>query len=189
MAVVLVEELQAMLHAGDAFGTRKVLQRDALAIALQYRRQQGQRIVFTNGCFDLLHVGHIHDLQQARAMGDCLVIGLNDDASVRQLKGDRRPLLPQDERARLLAALACVDYVTIFSTPIPLQLIEFLRPDILVKGGDYTLDTVVGRQEVEAYGGQVQLIPYVDGASTTGIIDSVIKRYGARVGHASAPPS
>jgi D-beta-D-heptose 7-phosphate kinase/D-beta-D-heptose 1-phosphate adenosyltransferase len=177
-ATVLPEELRAALRLGDTLGERKVLQRSELAGALQYRRQRGERIVFTNGCFDLLHVGHIQYLQQARAMGDCLVVGLNDDASVRLLKGDKRPLLPQDERARLLAALACVDYVTIFSEATPLALIEFLRPHILVKGGDYTLDTVVGRKEVEAYGGEVRLVPYIPGVSTTGIIDSVIARYG-----------
>ena len=162
---------------------RKGLQRGELAIALQHRRQQGERIVFTNGCFDLLHVGHIQYLQQARAMGDCLVVGLNDDASVRLLKGEKRPLLPQDERARLLAALACVDYVTIFSEATPMALIEFLRPHILVKGGDYTLDTVVGRKEVEAYGGEVRIVPYVSGVSTTGIIDNVIARYGVGADH------
>ena len=180
---VLPEELRTTLRAGDAFGQRKVLQCGELAVALQHRRQQGERIVFTNGCFDLLHVGHIQYLQQARAMGDCLVIALNDDASVRLLKGDKRPLLPQDERARLLAALACVDYVTIFNEATPLALIECLRPNILVKGGDYTLDTVVGRKEVEAYGGEVRIVPYVSGVSTTGIIDSVMTRYGAGVDH------
>jgi D-beta-D-heptose 7-phosphate kinase/D-beta-D-heptose 1-phosphate adenosyltransferase len=182
-ATVLSEELRAALRVGDTFGERKVLQRGELAVALQYRRQQGERIVFTNGCFDLLHVGHIQYLQQARAMGDCLVIALNDDASVRLLKGDKRPLLPHDERARLLAALACVDYVTIFNEATPLALIEFLRPNILVKGGDYTLDTVVGRTEVEAYGGEVRLVPYIPGVSTTGIIDSVIARYGTGADH------
>src|SRR5215467_642887 len=181
-ATVLLEELRTALRAGDTFGERKVLQRGELAVALQHRRQQGERIVFTNGCFDLLHVGHIQYLQQARAMGECLVVALNDDASVRLLKGDKRPLLPQDERARLLAALACVDYVTLFGEATPLTLIELLRPDILVKGGDYTLDTVVGRKEVEAYGGEVRLVPYVPGVSTTGIIDSVMARYSGDAG-------
>ena len=180
---VLPEELRMALRAGDAFGERKVLQHDELAVALQYRRQQGERIVFTNGCFDLLHVGHIQYLQQARAMGECLVVALNDDVSVRLLKGDKRPVLPQDDRAHLLAALAAVDYVTIFSEPTPLALIELLRPSILVKGGDYTLDTVVGRQEVEAYGGEVRLVPYVPGVSTTRIIDSVMTRYSADGDH------
>ena len=180
---VLPEELRMALRAGDAFGARKVLQHDELAVALQYRRQRGERIVFTNGCFDLLHVGHIQYLQQARAMGECLVVALNDDASVRLLKGDKRPLLPQDDRAHLLAALAAVDYVTIFSEPTPLALIELLRPSILVKGGDYTLDTVVGRKEVEAYGGEVRLVPYVPGVSTTHIIDSVMTRYSADGDH------
>ena len=182
-AMVLPQELWAALRVGETFGEHKILQRGELAVALQYRRQQGERIVFTNGCFDLLHVGHVQYLQQARAMGDCLVVALNDDASVRLLKGNKRPLLPQDERARLLAALACVDYVTIFSEATPLALIEFLRPNVLVKGGDYTLDTVVGRQEVEAYGGEVRLVPSIPGGSTTGIIDSVIARYGTGADH------
>jgi D-beta-D-heptose 7-phosphate kinase / D-beta-D-heptose 1-phosphate adenosyltransferase len=180
---VLPEELRTALRAEEAFGACKVLQQDELAVALQYRRQRGDRIVFTNGCFDLLHVGHIHYLQQARAMGECLVVAINDDASVRLLKGDKRPLLPQDDRAHLVAALAAVDYVTLFSEPTPLTLIELLRPSILVKGGDYTLDTVVGRKEVEAYGGEVRLVPYVPGVSTTRIIDSVITRYSADGDH------
>src|SRR5215831_17274832 len=109
----------------------------------------------------MFHVGHIQYLQQARAMGECLVVAFNDDASVRLLKGEKRPLLPQDERARLLTALACVDYVTLFSEATPLTLIEFLRPHILVKDKDYTLDTIVGRKEVEAFGGEVHIVSYV----------------------------
>jgi D-beta-D-heptose 7-phosphate kinase / D-beta-D-heptose 1-phosphate adenosyltransferase len=132
----------------------------------------------TSGCFDLLHVGHIRYLQQARTLGEHLIVGLNDDASVRQLKGEGRPLLPQDERAGLLAALACVDYVTIFSEATPLALIKLLRPDVLVKGGDYTLETVVGQDVVTAYGGRVAIVPYVDGVSTTKIIESILHRYG-----------
>jgi D-beta-D-heptose 7-phosphate kinase/D-beta-D-heptose 1-phosphate adenosyltransferase len=144
---------------------------------LQQRQQRGETIVFTNGCFDLLHVGHIQYLQQARALGDCLVVALNDDTSVRLLKGERRPLLPQQERARILAALGCVDYVTIFSEATPLALITHLRPDVLVKGGDYTPETVVGRDVVEAYGGRVCIMPYMAGISTTEIIGSIVERY------------
>jgi D-beta-D-heptose 7-phosphate kinase/D-beta-D-heptose 1-phosphate adenosyltransferase len=151
---------------------------EALARVVHQHRHEGKRIVFTNGCFDLLHVGHMRYLQQARSLGDCLVVALNDDASVRRLKGMQRPLIPQDERASVLAALACVDYVTIFSADTPLELIQQVRPDILVKGGDYTPATVVGREEVERYGGMVAIVPYVDGVSTTHIIDSVLKRYG-----------
>jgi D-beta-D-heptose 7-phosphate kinase/D-beta-D-heptose 1-phosphate adenosyltransferase len=148
-------------------------------MVLQQRQQRGETVVFTNGCFDLLHVGHIQYLQQARALGGCLVVGLNDDVSVRLLKGQRRPLLPQQERARFLAALGCVDYVTIFSAATPLSLIRLLHPDVLVKGGDYTPDTVVGRAVVEAYGGRVCIMPYVDGVSTTDIIGSIVERYGS----------
>ena len=146
-------------------------------MALQQRQQRGETVVFTNGCFDLLHVGHIQYLQQARALGDCLVVALNDDASVRLLKGERRPLLPQQERARILAALGCVDYVTIFGEATPLALITRLRPNVLVKGGDYTPATVVGREVVEAYGGRVCIMPYVAGVSTTEIIGSIVERY------------
>jgi D-beta-D-heptose 7-phosphate kinase / D-beta-D-heptose 1-phosphate adenosyltransferase len=142
-----------------------------LAMFLQRHRQRRERLVFTNGCFDLLHVGHIQYLQYARSLGDRLIVGLNDDASVRQLKGAERPLIPQDERARILAALACVDYVTIFSEPTPLALIQRVRPDVLVKGGDYTPEAVVGKDVVEAYGGTVQIAPYVPGVSTTAIMD------------------
>jgi D-beta-D-heptose 7-phosphate kinase/D-beta-D-heptose 1-phosphate adenosyltransferase len=170
-AVVTLEELQAAVQEDRIPYERKIVPGNTLAMLLQRHRQQGERIVFTNGCFDLLHVGHIHYLQYARSLGDRLVVGLNDDASVRQLKGVGRPLNPQDERARILAALACVDYVTIFSTPTPLELIQCLRPDVLVKGGDYTPETVVGKDAVEAYGGTVHIAPYVPGVSTTTIVD------------------
>lgn len=176
-AVVYPEDLRAALREEGTSWGRKILRTDELAVALQHRRQRGERIVFTNGCFDLLHVGHIQYLQQARSLGDCLVVALNDDVSVRLLKGDRRPLIPHDERARILAALACVDYVTIFREETPLTLIKHLRPDILAKGGDYTPETVVGRDEVGAYGGSVAILPYMDGVSTTEIIHGVLERY------------
>jgi len=176
-AVVSPQELRTALRSEEGFHAGKVLQRDALAAALLYHRQQGERIVFTNGCFDLLHVGHIHYLQQAAVLGDRLVIGVNDDASVRLLKGEGRPMIAQEDRSRVLAALACVDYVTIFSESTPLALIDLIRPDVLVKGGDYTLETVVGRKEVEAYGGSVHLVPYINGSSTTGIIESIVQHY------------
>jgi D-beta-D-heptose 7-phosphate kinase/D-beta-D-heptose 1-phosphate adenosyltransferase len=176
-AVVTPAELRLACALESAPELRKVLTRDELVRAVRQRRQSGERVVFTNGCFDLLHVGHMRYLQQARALGDCLVLGLNDDASVRRLKGDKRPLIPHTERASVLAALACVDYVTIFSEDTPLELIASVRPDVLVKGGDYTPDTVVGRDAVEAYGGEVVLVPFVEGISTTNIIDSVLQRY------------
>jgi rfaE bifunctional protein nucleotidyltransferase chain/domain len=138
---------------------------------IQALQQQGRRVVFTNGCFDLLHVGHVRYLQAARDLGDFLVVGLNDDASVRRLqKGPGRPINSQAERAEVLAALACVDAVVLFSQDTPLELILTLRPDVLVKGGDYTLDTIVGCPEVLSWGGQVKVIPYVPGYSTTRLI-------------------
>jgi D-beta-D-heptose 7-phosphate kinase / D-beta-D-heptose 1-phosphate adenosyltransferase len=176
-AVVLPEELRAALQAELFQGTQKILPPERLAMVLQAHRQRHERIVFTNGCFDLLHVGHIHYLQHARALGERLIVGLNDDASVRRLKGEGRPVIPQDERARILAALTCVDYVTIFSESTPLALIQLLRPDILVKGGDYTPETVVGRDEVEAYGGMVHIAPYVPGVSTTALVDTIVQRH------------
>jgi D-beta-D-heptose 7-phosphate kinase/D-beta-D-heptose 1-phosphate adenosyltransferase len=131
-------------------------------------------VVFTNGCFDLLHVGHVRYLQAARSLGDFLVLGLNDDASVRRLgKGSGRPLTPQEDRAEILAALACVDAVVIFGQDTPLELILTLRPDVLVKGGDYTPQGIVGRTEVLAWGGEVHVIPFVPGKSTSSLIDKI----------------
>jgi rfaE bifunctional protein nucleotidyltransferase chain/domain len=140
-------------------------------------RRQEKRIVFTNGCFDLLHPGHIYTLTQAKALGDVLVVGINSDASVKRLKGEKRPILNELERATVLAALEAVDYVITFEEDTPLQLIRALQPDILVKGGDWSAETVVGKEEVEARGGQVVLIPYQTGASTTGIIERVLAAY------------
>ena len=137
-------------------------------------RRQGKRLVFTNGCFDLLHPGHIHTLTQAKALGDVLVVGINSDASVRRLKGAQRPILQERERAVLLSALAAVDYVTLFDQDTPLELIRLLRPHILVKGGDWSPDAVVGKEIVEAEGGTVVVIPYQPGFSTTGIIERIL---------------
>ena len=176
-AVVYPEELEAHLEGHDTPWQSKVRTRDELSMALQQHRRRNERIVFTNGCFDLLHGGHVHYLQRSRALGDCLVVGLNDDASVRRLKGDQRPLRPQDERARMLAALSCVDYVVLFGEATPLALIKALEPDVLAKGGDYTLETVVGREEVEAAGGSVHLIPYLEGLSTTEFLDGLLQRH------------
>ena len=140
-------------------------------------RQQGKRLVFTNGCFDLLHPGHIHTLVQARAQGDALIVGVNSDASVKRLKGARRPILSQEERVAILSALAAVDYVTVFNDDTPRELILLLRPDVLVKGGDWSVEAVVGKAEVEAWGGKVVLIPYQVGSSTTDIVERVLAAY------------
>jgi D-beta-D-heptose 7-phosphate kinase/D-beta-D-heptose 1-phosphate adenosyltransferase len=143
--------------------------REALIAEVRRRQRAGRKVVFTNGCFDLLHVGHARLLRQAAALGDFLVVGLNSDASVRRLKGETRPLNPIDARTELLAALECVDAVTVFDEDTPLSLIEALQPDVLVKGGDYRPDEVVGREVVEARGGRLVLIPLVEGHSTTGL--------------------
>ncbi len=136
-------------------------------------RAEGRRLVFTNGCFDILHVGHVRYLQQARALGDALVVAINSDRSVRGLKGEGRPVMNEAERAEMLAALACVDFVTVFDEDSPRRLIAELLPDVLVKGGDYALAEIHGREEVEAAGGRVVALPYVEGASTTGIIEKM----------------
>jgi D-beta-D-heptose 7-phosphate kinase/D-beta-D-heptose 1-phosphate adenosyltransferase len=143
---------------------------DQLNVELERRRRQGERIVFTNGCFDVLHAGHVRYLQQARALGQILVVGLNGDASVRRLKGPTRPLNEVEARAEVLAALDCVDYVTVFEEDTPLKLIQATRPHVLVKGADYRPEQVVGRDYVESQGGQVVLIPLVAGQSTTRLV-------------------
>lgn len=142
---------------------------------LQFGRQNrsGRCVAFTNGCFDLLHPGHIASLEQARSWGDALVVGINGDASVRQLKGPGRPIFPQDERAEILAALECVDAVVIFHDLTPREVIARLLPDILVKGGDWPGDQIVGREEVEAAGGRVISIPVVPGYSTSAILQRI----------------
>ena len=158
---------------------QKILDWHAARRQVQHLQAQGRRVVFTNGCFDLLHVGHVRYLQAARALGDFLIVGLNDDASVRRLqKGPGRPLVPQAERAEVLAALACVDAVVIFSQDTPLELIVFLRPQVLVKGGDYTLATIVGRPEVLSWGGEVHVIPFVPGYSTSSLIKRILTTMG-----------
>lgn len=136
-------------------------------------KRNGRRIVFTNGCFDLLHPGHIGSLEQARALGDALIVGLNSDAGVRQLKGAGRPVLPERERAEILCALECVDAVVIFDEPTPREIISRLLPDVLVKGGDWPGDQIVGREEVEAAGGRVVSIPVVPGYSTTTMLRKI----------------
>ncbi|MCZ6690111.1 MAG: D-glycero-beta-D-manno-heptose 1-phosphate adenylyltransferase [Planctomycetota bacterium] len=164
------EEILASIGgAGDA----KVLPRAELEPALARRRSRGERVVFTNGCFDVLHIGHIRQMQHARALGDCLVVGLNTDRSVQAGKGGGRPVMPEAERAELVASLESVDYVTLFDEETPERLIEEVRPDVLVKGADYEGEVVVGREFVESYGGEVVLSPMVDGVSTTAIIERI----------------
>lgn len=131
------------------------------------------KVVFTNGCFDILHVGHVRYLKQARELGDVLVIGLNTDAGVRRLKGSERPLQPEGARAEILAALGCVDFVVLFGEETPEQLIRQVRPDVLVKGGDYSIGTIVGAAFVQSYGGQVKVLPFSEGFSTSSIIEKI----------------
>jgi D-beta-D-heptose 7-phosphate kinase/D-beta-D-heptose 1-phosphate adenosyltransferase len=147
-----------------------VLTQDELILHVAERKRNRARVVFTNGCFDLLHPGHIRCLEQARALGDILVVAVNSDAGTRRLKGPERPILPQDERGEILAALACVDFVTFFDEDTPRDLITRVLPDVLVKGGDWGLDEIVGREEVEAAGGRVVSIRMEPGYSTTAII-------------------
>jgi D-beta-D-heptose 7-phosphate kinase/D-beta-D-heptose 1-phosphate adenosyltransferase len=148
----------------------KVLSVEGLRARVSAWRSAGQRIVFTNGCFDLLHIGHITLLEDARREADRLVVGINSDASVSALKGPSRPIVSQRERGRILAALTAVDAVTVFDDPTPLALIEALKPDVIVKGGDYSEDTVVGAKEVRSWGGRVKIVPIVQGFSTTNLI-------------------
>lgn len=136
-------------------------------------RERGEHVVFTNGCFDILHPGHIEMLEASRSCGDALVVALNTDASVRRLKGEGRPIVPESERAEVLAALWCVDCVVLFDEDTPLQAILALRPDVLVKGADWAEDAIVGAPEVRSWGGRVERIPLVAGASTTSIVERV----------------
>jgi D-beta-D-heptose 7-phosphate kinase/D-beta-D-heptose 1-phosphate adenosyltransferase len=151
----------------------KIIDKQALLEARGKMKQAGKQLVFTNGCFDLIHAGHVRYLAQARALGDVLVVALNSDRSVRALKGEGRPILNEQERAEVIAALEAVDYVIVFDEETPRELIAALLPDVLVKGGDWPLDQIVGRDEVEAAGGKVLSLPYVEGSSTTEIIERI----------------
>lgn len=158
--------------------SRKIRSLEELSRALAPERRGQAKVVFTNGCFDLLHVGHIRYLQQARKMGDLLVVGINTDASVRRLKGPSRPVQPERDRAEILAGLECVDYVVLFGQDTPLSVIEALEPDVLVKGADWTVDRIVGREVVERAGGRVATIPYVEGMSTSALIERICRGPG-----------
>lgn len=147
--------------------------RDNLSAFAAALRAHGQKIVFTNGCFDILHVGHVRYLGAARALGDCLVVGLNSDASVRRLKGPERPVNEEADRAEVLDALRAVDYVTIFDEPTAAELIEIIRPDVYVKGGDYTIATLPEAEIVRGYGGRVEFIDLVPERSTTRVIEKL----------------
>jgi len=141
-------------------------------------KQAGRRIVFTNGCFDILHVGHVRYLKSARALGDILIVGLNSDASVKRIKGDKRPIVPERERAEVLSSLRFVDYVVLFDEPDPYNTIAAIKPDILVKGGDWSPENIIGRDIVESYGGEVHTIPFIEGASSSRMIEDIVTKYG-----------
>src|SRR5437016_8568133 len=173
-----VTYVSGMLHAGGVRtrSMKKILSLNQLLLERARLATAGQKLVFTNGVFDILHVGHVRYLAQARLLGDRLLVAINSDTSVRELKGEGRPLMNQDERAEILAALRTVDYVTIFDDISPRSLIARLLPDVLVKGGDYALDEIHGREEVEAAGGRVVSLPFVEGVSSSGIIDRMKKK-------------
>ena len=152
----------------------QIVERVELAALGERLRAKGKRIVFTNGCFDLLHVGHLRYLQQARALGDVLVVGVNTDAGVRRLKGPARPLVPEEERAELLAALRCVDYVTLFDEETPVEAIRALKPDVHVKGGDYRVEDLPETAAVREGGGEVRIMGLVPGRSTTDIVRRIL---------------
>ena len=152
---------------------QKIRARDELQKIVEALKREGKKIVFTNGCFDILHIGHTRCLEEAKRLGDILVVGLNSDRSVRSIKEPSRPITPEAERAEILSALASVDYVVIFDEPNPLELIASLKPDILVKGGDWTPETTIGREVVEKAGGKVVIIPTVQGISTSEIIHRI----------------
>ena len=152
---------------------QKIRARDELQKIVEALKRKGKKIVFTNGCFDILHIGHTRCLEEAKRLGDTLVVGLNSDRAVRSIKGPPRPITPEAERAEVLSALACVDYVVIFDEPNPLELIASLKPNVLVKGGDWTPETTIGREVVEKAGGKVVIIPNVHGVSTSGIIHRI----------------
>ena len=155
----------------------KIKKRDDLQRIIQDLKAKGKRIVFTNGCFDLLHIGHVRYLESAKTLGDILIVGVNSDRSVRNLKGLQRPILPMEERVEVLSSLECVNYVTLFDEPTPLELISSFLPHVLVKGGDWTKEAIVGSEVVEGAGGKVVILPFVEGASTSQLIETILKRF------------
>lgn len=151
----------------------KILSTEELIKAVEKLKKENKKIVFTNGCFDLLHIGHVSLFQKARTLGDVLIVAINSDSSLAQLKGPKRPLVPQTDRAQLLSALTCVDYVVVFNEQTPYELLSKLKPDILVKGGDYKIEDIVGKEFVN----EVYRYPLVEGKSTTNLIKLIVERY------------
>jgi D-beta-D-heptose 7-phosphate kinase/D-beta-D-heptose 1-phosphate adenosyltransferase len=168
--------------------TNKHLKRlDQIAAQVEGHRRKGERIVFTNGCFDIIHSGHIQYLNRAKSLGDILVVGVNSDGSVKRLKGQSRPINSLDDRIQVLAALSCIDYVASFDEDTPWKLINALRPDVFVKGGDYSLHTLPEAPLVEALGGKVQILPYIEDHSTTSIIERIRSQHIIRVERSPSP--
>lgn len=159
-------------------GTQKIKSLEEIIQIRARYRELGKKLVFTNGCFDILHVGHVRYLNHARSLGDVLVVGVNSDRSVREIKGQSRPIIPEMERAEVLSALASVDLVFIFDDPTPKRVIDAVVPDVLIKGADWDISEIVGRDTVENAGGVVRNVPLVEGASTTQIIRIVLDRFG-----------
>lgn len=155
----------------------KTIPREEMKKTAEHLRQQGKTIAFTNGCFDIIHAGHVRYLRQAKSYGDVLVVGLNTDSSVKMYKGDKRPVVPEDERAEVLAALEMVDYVVKFHERTPEELIRELKPNVQVKGGDYTLEQIPEAEAVHSYGGKVVIAPLVEGMGTTNIIERILELY------------
>jgi len=176
-AVVTLPEIDEYLHEEMLRTSKAVLNLEELTKTVSLAKSVGKTVVFTNGCFDLIHGGHIEFLQKARAKGDLLVVGLNSDKSVKAIKGNGRPIKGEKERANIISALKSVDYITVFDETTPEKIISEIRPDILVKGDDYDVDEVVGREIVEGYGAKVELIPVVKGLSTTNIVTKILKNY------------
>jgi len=154
----------------------KIEDRKDLKKVVERLKKEGKRVVFTNGCFDLIHVGHTRYLEEAKKLGDILIVAVNSDQSVMTIKGKKRPIIPEEERAEVLSALQCVDFVVIFHEPDPLNIISLLKPDVLVKGGDWSEDAIIGREVVESIGGKVVRIPEIKGASSSSIIDKIVNR-------------
>jgi len=156
----------------------KILSSKKLALLLSRLQSKGKKVVFTNGCFDILHAGHVEYLSRAKRLGDILVVGLNSDSSVRKIKGKGRPINNERDRAKVLSALSFINYISVFSEPTPERLIKELKPDILVKGGDWRLEDIVGSNFVRSYGGKVKTVPFLKGYSTTAIIEEMKHKRG-----------
>lgn len=165
----------------DHLTESKIFKPHALATQIRGLQEKGECVVFTNGCFDLIHKGHTRYLRAARAEGDRLVVALNTDASVRRLKGPKRPVVPLDERMEIMAGFYFVDYVTYFDEDTPFELISLIKPNRLIKGGDYALDQIVGKDLVESWGGKVSTIEEIPGGSTSGVIERILTSYGPHV--------